>query len=371
MRVILSGGGTAGHAYPALTVADLLVDRGHEVAFVGTPEGLEARLATEAGIEFHAVTARGFDRSNPLSLLASAAVNVRSAWQVRRLIKRFDPDVVAGFGGYVSLPVGLAAVSRGVPLVLHEQNSIPGLANRVLSRWARAVGVTYEGSIRRLARPSRGSVTGNPVRPAVLHADRDRGRRELGLDPSAVVLLVFGGSRGARHINDVFVTLAPELMALPSLQVLHVAGRIEAASVAERVRSAVAHASGRYQVVDYIDAMGDAIAAADVVVSRAGATSIAEITAIGRAAVLVPYPFATDDHQTLNARSVERARGALVVPDADIEGMAFKEAVIGLIEDKVRREAMASASAELGRRDAAERVAALIEGAAREGENKR
>ena len=360
MRVLVSGGGTAGHIYPALTVAARLEAEGHSVTFAGTPDGSEARLAHEAGIEFRGLEARGFDRARPLTFVTSTAVVLASTFRARRLLRETGAAVVLGFGGYVSLPVGLAAVLTRVPLVLHEQNSVPGLANRVLSRWARAVGVTYESSLKHLAHPERGVLTGNPVRDAVLAADRDRGRAAFGAPEEAVVLLVFGGSRGAQHINDTLVEMAAALMEIPSLRVVHVAGRIEAASVAARVRDALGGDEPRYQVVEYIDAMGDAIAAADAVVARAGATSIAEITAIGRAAVLVPYPYATDDHQTLNARAVSQAGGAEVVPDSELGTSRFAEAVMRLVTEPKRRSAMAAASARVARRDATERVLALV-----------
>ena len=350
--------------YPALTVADHLAAGGHDVGFVGTPDGLEARLASEAGVVFHGVPSRGFDRGAPLTLLTSALVTSGSLVKAQRLIRRTRPDVVIGFGGYVSLPLGLAAVRSRVPLVLHEQNSIPGLANRVLSRWARSVGVTYEASVAHLARPERAVLTGNPVRRAVLEASRDRGRAFLGLDPQATVVLVFGGSRGAQHLNSAVAGMAPRLMAVPGLQVVHVAGRIEAADVADRVQAAVGE-TDRYRVVDYIDAMGDALAAADLVVSRAGATSIAEMTAIGRAAVLVPYPYAIDDHQTGNARTVAEAGGAALVADADLDTDEFSDVVMRLVVDAETRDAMARASARRARRDATERVAALAVDAAR------
>lgn len=362
MRVLISGGGTAGHIYPALAVAGRLAADGHDITFVGTPEGLEARLAGDAGLPFVGVRAAGFDRGNPLTLLSSGARVLVSSLRAARLIGTRRPDVVCGFGGYVSLPVGLAAALMRVPLVLHEQNSVPGLANRVLSRWARSVGVTYQSSVRFLRHPERGVVTGNPVRDDILAADRERGRAQFGLAHDAVVLLVFGGSRGARHINETFTDMAADLMAVPSLQVLHSAGRIEAASVAARVSEALDGDVSRYTVVDYIEAMGDAIAAADVVVSRAGATSIAEITAIGRAAVLVPYPYATDDHQTLNARAVADAGGAVLVADAELDTERFRDEVLNLVREPSRRSAMAQASAALGRRDATDRVVALVRG---------
>lgn len=352
-------------------MADLLLAEGHDVAFVGTPDGLEARLVPDAGVAFHSIRARGFDRGNPLTLMTSAFVALTSLAASLAVLRRSRPDVVLGFGGYVSLPVGLAAVLARVPLVLHEQNSVPGLANKVLSRWALAVGVTYEGSVSRLARPGRAVVTGNPVRAAVLEASRERGRATLGLDSESVVVLAFGGSRGAQHLNEAMVELAPRLVAVPSLQVVHVAGRIEAAEVARRVSVDLGQDAYRYRVIDYIDRMGDAIAAADLVVARAGATSIAELTAIGRAAILVPYPFATDDHQTSNARAVADAGGAMIVADADLDGPAFEEAVMGLVGDETRRAAMADASAGLAHRDAAERVAALALSAARTREETR
>jgi UDP-N-acetylglucosamine--N-acetylmuramyl-(pentapeptide) pyrophosphoryl-undecaprenol N-acetylglucosamine transferase len=346
-------------------VADRLLAEGHDVAFVGTPDGLEARLVSEAGIAFHAVRSRGFDRGNPLTLLTSACITVASVIASLALLNRERPDVVIGFGGYVSLPVGLAAVLARVPLVLHEQNSVPGLANKVLSRWARAVGVTYESSLGALVHPGRAVVTGNPVRSAVLEASSARGRASLGLDPDATVVLVFGGSRGAQHLNEAMVRLAPTLVAVPSLQVVHVAGTIEAAEVARRVSAALGEQGDRYRVVDYIDRMGDAIAAADLVVARAGATSIAELTALGRAAILVPYPFATDDHQTGNAHAVARAGGARIVADADLDGPAFDDVVMALVADGPLRAEMAQASAALARRDATERVVALALGSAR------
>lgn len=246
-----------------------------------------------------------------------------------------------------------------MPLVLHEQNSVPGLANRLLASHAHAIGITYEHSRAYLRRPERAVLTGNPVRASVLAGDRARGRAAIGAGEDDTVLLVFGGSRGAQHLNDAFVGLATELVAIPSLRVVHSAGRIEAASVAQRVNERLGGEHPRYRVVDYISEMGDALAAADLVVSRAGATSIAEITAVGRAAVLVPYPFATDDHQTLNARAVAEAGAAEVVSDAELDSERFRTVLLGLLQDPARRERMAAAAAGLALRDAAERLEAL------------
>lgn len=367
MRVLVSGGGTAGHIYPALTVAAHARDEEHsDVTFVGAPDSLEARLATEAGFEFVGVPAHGWDRSQPLTFVTAGFTTAVSFFRCLLLLRRLKTDVVIGFGGYVSLPLGLAAAFGGIPLVLHEQNSVPGLANRLLSRWAATVCVTYAESIHRLHRPARALVTGDPVREAVLHADRDAGRRGLGLKKTDLVLLVFGGSAGARHLNSAVVALHPRLAKVKKLAVVHVAGPKEV----DAVRAAVAEAVHRklppkwWQVHDYVDDMGGALAAADVVVCRAGATTIAELTAIGRAAVLVPYPYATDDHQSCNAAPLLQAGAAAVVSDAGLDTPAFADDVLRLLEDPRRRESMAAAAAHLARPCAATAVVdAAIEAA--------
>ena len=362
MRVMMSGGGTAGHVYPALTVAEELRAAGHsEITFVGTPDGLEARLAREAGVAFVGLRARGFDRARPWTLVTSSVLLAVSTVKAVRLIGRLKPDVVVGFGGYVSIPVGFGALLRRRPLVLHEQNSVPGLANKVLSRWARSVGTTYPDSAAWLAHPHRATVTGNPVRASILSASRERGRAQLGVDDSQRVLLVFGGSRGARHLNQAVSALASELLADPRTVVVHIAGRAEFEDVATRV----GEAGPRYRIYDYVDDMGSLLSAADLVVARAGATSIAEITALGRPSILVPYPYATDDHQTLNANSVKEAGAGIVIADADLDGPGFAQALLGLLDDDAARATMCSASSALGHRDAAARLVSLIEAAAK------
>jgi UDP-N-acetylglucosamine--N-acetylmuramyl-(pentapeptide) pyrophosphoryl-undecaprenol N-acetylglucosamine transferase len=350
--------------YPALTVAGLLADGGRdEVLFVGTPNGLEARLVPEAGVPFYPIASAGFDRGNPLTLVTSIARVAVSIGRALGLMLRWRPDVVAGFGGYVSLPVGIAAVLTRTPLVLHEQNSVPGMANRFLSRWAQSVAVTYESSMKHLKRPERAVMTGNPVRAAVTTASREAGRQRIGASDGDVVVLVFGGSRGARHLNEALVRLWPTIAEREDVRVMHVAGATEVAAVRGAMAEALTAGGERYQLFEYLDDMGSAIAAADVVVSRAGATSIAEITAIGRASVLVPYPYATDDHQTLNARAVSVAGGAVVVPDAELDDSAFEAAVLSLVNDAGKRKATAAAAAALGRPDAGRRVADAIRGA--------
>lgn len=345
--------------YPALAVAATLAAGHDDVVFVGTPDGLEARLVPEAGVAFRGLASKGFDRSRPLSFLSAAFTTVASTARAWAWLGRERVDVVMGFGGYVSLPVGMAAVLRGIPLVLHEQNSVPGLANRVLARWAYAIGVTYEDSMPLLPRSRRTEVTGNPVRGDVLSSSRDEGRRALGLDADALVLLIFGGSRGARHLNQAVVGLKDRLLAVRGLSVVHVAGPLESDTVSREVGE-----EARWQVFGYIDAMGDAIAAADLVVCRAGATTIAELTALGAPAVVVPYPYATDDHQTKNAATLVRHGAAALVTDAELDTPLLGEVLLRLLGDDRARANMSAASQALARVDAAEHLASLAREAA-------
>jgi UDP-N-acetylglucosamine--N-acetylmuramyl-(pentapeptide) pyrophosphoryl-undecaprenol N-acetylglucosamine transferase len=350
--------------YPALTVAEQFAAAPDEVTFVGTPDGLEARIVPAAGVAFRSLAASGFDRARPWTLLTSSLRIAASTLRAWRWLGAERPDVVVGFGGYVSIPVGLAAALRRVPLVLHEQNSVPGIANRVLSRFAEAVAVTYQESAPSLAHPDRAILTGNPVRRAVLDAERTAGRRSLGLPPDALVVLVFGGSRGARHLNTALIGLRDRLLSVPGLQIIHVAGKAESPSVVAALYKAGGDGGGRWRVLDYLEDMGSALAAADLVVARAGATSIAEITALGVPSVLVPYPFATDDHQTKNAQALVAHGAAEVIADADVDGKRFGDVVIGLLGDGAARATMAAASLALGRPDAALRVADLARSAA-------
>jgi UDP-N-acetylglucosamine--N-acetylmuramyl-(pentapeptide) pyrophosphoryl-undecaprenol N-acetylglucosamine transferase len=349
-----------------LTVAESVsADEHNEVAFVGAPSSLEERLATEAGLRFVPVKASGWDRARPWTLVTAVATAFSSLFRSMALLRRERTDVVVGFGGYVSVPLGLAAAVSGVPLVIEEQNSVPGLANRVLSRWARAVCLTYADSLRHLHRRDRAIVTGNPVRRSVLEADRGAGRASFGVGADETLLLVFGGSRGARHLNTAIVNLYSTLRVVKGLRIVQIAGPAEADTVRESLSAAASGVPPWWTVLDYVEGMGDLLAAADLVVCRSGATTLAEVSALGRPTVLVPYPYATDDHQTHNAEPFLHAGASLVFADADLDTPAFGESLVSLLQDTGRREEMSRAASTLGRPDAAEAVLEVVMDAAR------
>ncbi|NTU89513.1 MAG: UDP-N-acetylglucosamine--N-acetylmuramyl-(pentapeptide) pyrophosphoryl-undecaprenol N-acetylglucosamine transferase, partial [Actinobacteria bacterium] len=319
-----------------------------------------------AGLEFLGLPAAGFDRSRPMTLVTSSLEILRSAFSAWRLLGREHYDVVVCFGGYVSLPVGFAASWRGIPLVLHEQNSVPGLSNKVLASRATAIALTYAMSrdYFKDSSSNRFRMIGNPVRESVLHGDGARGRKRFGIPDDSLFLLVFGGSLGAQHLNDALVAMQNDLLDIDGLYVVH--------SVGERNYERVVESLGkvddpRWIVVPYLDEMGDALNACDLVIARAGATSLAEITALGIPSLLVPFPYATDDHQTKNARGLLEAGAASVVADSELETELFSIKLMELLRNRQLRDTMASAAQSLGRPNATVELADLVEACGNQG----
>ncbi|MEG1560975.1 MAG: undecaprenyldiphospho-muramoylpentapeptide beta-N-acetylglucosaminyltransferase [Raoultibacter sp.] len=359
MLIVLSGGGTAGHINPALALAEVLIQRGHTVRFAGTPQGVEARLVAQAGIEFKGFEASGFNRKHPLSLFSAVKKIAKSSTAARAWFEEIKPDVVVGFGGYVCIPVGRAARALHIPLVVHEQNSVMGMANTYLAKHAAAVALTYEVAGNALADTSKVLVTGNPVRRQVFDATRAEGRALLDIPENALLLLVFGGSLGARHLNTALVALKDRLLATENLYIVHISGPKEYDTVCQQLNLSAQQAK-RWRVMGYQDHMGATMAAADMVVARAGATSLAEISALHIPALLVPFPHATGDHQTMNARAYTQRGAAVMVPDDQVETPAFAQELFGLLENPAARTAMQAAAETFGTQDAATKLADVV-----------
>ena len=334
---------------PALAVADALRAEGAEVSFIGGVRA-EARLVPDAGYELHLVNVSGIDRGNPLRAAAALARAAGAVVRSRALLERLGADAVLGGGGYVAGVVGAAAVSRRIPLVLTEADSHLGLSNRALARFAHRVCLSFP--IAGLA-PPRYRVTGRPVPPPV--SDRAGARERLGIGPDEPSVLVFGGSLGARSINEAAI----EALAGAGFHVLHVSGTRDHGDLIQ------AAPGGRYHLLEYLDieAFSCALAACDLVVARAGG-SIFEVAAHGRPAILVPYPHATGDHQTANARWMQRAGAAVVIDDSQLTPARLAHEVAVLLADPSRLAAMARASASLARPAAARDVASEVLAAA-------
>ncbi len=366
-RVLIAGGGTAGHVIPGLALARVLGDRGHDVAFIGTAHGLEARLVAQAGFEFHRVPARPFVRKISWEALKAPFVAVRAMTVARQVVH--GADAVVGMGGYVSVSTVLAAGRERVPAVLHEQNAVPGLANRALARMARAVALSFRDARKFFPRKLRAEVTGNPVRPDILRVADERdalakeARAVFDLEEGRRTILIFGGSQGALHIDRAAVGACRLLWARADLQIVLIAGPAHL----ETIGRALPPSPGGLLVrlLGYLDRMELAYACADLVVCRSGATTIAEVTACGLPSLQVPYPYATRRHQEANARAVQRAGGASVLLDEQLSSESLATRIEGLIDHQERLQAMAERARAFGRPDAGERLADLVEEVAR------
>lgn len=364
MRVLFTGGGTGGHVYPALAVAQALCkkDPGTEILFVGTRRGLEQDLVPRAGFPLATIASAGLRRRLILANLSTLVQNVYGFVQAMALLRRFRPQVVVGMGGYVTVPVVLAAALNRIPVLLHEQNALPGLANRWLSRFAAKVAVSYEDSARFFRPRRKVIVSGNPVREAVWQRGREEGRKNLDVPASARLVLVFGGSRGARPLAEAAVAAAPALLSAPENMLLVVTGSSDFATIEEKVRRVGIPATGKGKMLlrPYLYNMEDALAAADLVVTRAGATTMAEITARGVPAILVPSPYVTANHQEYNARLLVERGAAVMILEKELSGERLSREVLELLDDPGRRARMAAAARALGKREATETIAAEI-----------
>lgn len=352
LRVVLAGGGTGGHLYPALAVAEELRAIGGEVLFVGTPRSLGARIVPGRGYRYEGVRARGLTGGMRGLVLAALEGAVGLA-QSLVLLSRERPELVIGTGGYVCAPVVLAATLLRIPSVLLEQNAIPGKATRFLSRFARKVCVSMPESREGLP-GSRVEVTGNPIRAEIVARSREEARARLGIPEGRSCVLVTGASQGAASLNRAVLRALPAWLER-DWTVLHLTGPGHVEEVEVRSRPLVEGARLDYRPIGYQEDIAEFYAAADLVICRAGATTLAEITARGLPAVLVPYPYAAERHQDHNAAVLARHGAAIVLEDEAVEE-GLEAVVQGLLADPEELLRMAGASRTLGRADAAARV---------------
>jgi UDP-N-acetylglucosamine--N-acetylmuramyl-(pentapeptide) pyrophosphoryl-undecaprenol N-acetylglucosamine transferase len=360
LRVVIAGGGTGGHLYPGLAVAHELRRQrpGATVTFAGTAQGIEARVVPREGFELDLLRSAGLKGKSLGRTLRGLALLPLSGLDAVTILGRRRPHVVLGVGGYSSGPVVLAAAVRRIRTMVLEQNAVPGLANRLLARVVDAAAVTYDETAAWFG--SKAVVTGNPVRAGFLAAGEAPARAEAA-GIRAARLLVFGGSQGAHAINLAMIDAAPALAKM-NVEITHQTGPADLAAV----RGAYEAAGLRGRVGPFFDEMDREMARADLIVCRAGATTLAEVTAAGRPALLVPLPTATDDHQRRNAEALVRAGAAEMLDQRDLTGTSLAASIQRLVDDPARRDRLAEHARALARPDAAraivERILALAEG---------
>lgn len=365
LEIAIAAGGTAGHINPALALAEELRERGHHVRFFGQPNKLEGTLVPEAGFELVPIHVSGFNRRKPWTLISAGIQMEKAKAGLQRLFAQEGaPDVAVGFGAYVELPLMRWCAAHKVPYVLHEQNSVTGLANQVSARAATRVCVAFPQAksafLEHVSDPDRIVVTGNPVRRSVLSAQRGPSRHALGVHDDEVFLLIFGGSLGARSLNNAVIGLKEQLLSCPDVRILQSCGAelydevVDALKLSEKEKR-------RWEVRPYISNMGEALAAADCIVSRSGASSVAEIAARALPSILVPFPLATADHQTTNAHLLSDVGAAVLVPDGEVATESFSTPLLKMVEDADMRFKMHNAAQGLDQGRSAQLLADQVE----------
>ncbi|NGQ93718.1 undecaprenyldiphospho-muramoylpentapeptide beta-N-acetylglucosaminyltransferase [Brevibacillus sp. SYP-B805] len=360
MRIVLAGGGTGGHIYPALAVAKEMRRQEPQATFlyIGTTKGLEARLVPREGIPFEAVEIAGLKRKLTVENLRTAWKFVRAVRRSAELLREFRPDVVIGTGGYVCGPVVYAASRLGIPTVIHEQNVVPGLTNKFLARVVDRIAVSFEESLAHFPR-KKTVFTGNPCATEVMHGRAEAGRQALGIPDGRRIVLIVGGSRGAKAINEAALQLLPMMGDEPDTHFVYVTGEVHFEEISSRLQSE-ASLPPNVTLLPYVHNMPDLLAATHVIVNRAGASTLAELTALGVPAVLIPSPYVTNNHQEKNARGLEKAGAAIVILERELTGESLRRALAPLLRDTARWSAMRERSLTLGKPDAAASICRLL-----------
>lgn len=354
MRVLIAGGGTGGHLFPGLAIADEFKRRDEktEVIFVGTEYGIEARVVPREGYPIKFLRAEGLVGASIMKKIRALSKMFSGIIDSHRIIKTLSPDIVIGVGGYASGATMLTACFKSIPTMILEQNSVPGLTNKVLGRFVRGICLTYQESISFFPK-ARTYLTGNPVRMQVIKGSIESAYRLFSLEKSLFTVFIFGGSAGARSINMAMIEALNYIHDLRGkVQFLHQTGTKDY----EHVREAYRKAGFKGTITPFIYQMGEAYAVADIVVSRAGATTLAELTALGKPAVLIPYPYAAGQHQELNARKLLEMGAAKMILNSELKGETLAKSIRELFKNETMRREIQRISRSVGRPDACARV---------------
>lgn len=332
MKVIMTGGGTGGHIYPAIAIADEIKkrDENAEILFVGAETGLEKKLVPENGYEVKLITVKGFNRKHLLQNVDVLKKLRKGSKRAKEIIKTFKPDVVIGTGGYVSAPVVKTAQKMNIPTYIHEQNAFPGVTNKMLERHVEKVFLGFAEGAEHFKHPEKHITTGNPVREDFLRQEKGAARAQLGFSPRDFVLLAFGGSQGAGRINKAMLKVIEAFNGVEGFQICMATGSYYYQAIMEEFRENGITLSDNIRVMEYIKDMPKYLAASDLVISRSGALTVAEVTVCGKPAIFVPSPNVTGNHQYFNAKAVSERGGAMVIEEKDLDNDRLISALLNL-----------------------------------------
>lgn len=350
MRVVVTGGGTGGHIYPALAIAEGLKDKISEIniLYVGNKDGMEAKIVPESGIEFMGISGKGLPRNLSPELFRAGGSNLKALWEAKQVLKKFHPDLVVGTGGYVSGPVVFVAALFGIPTILHEQNALAGVTNRLLGKLVKQILLTFEETVKYFPDKDKVHVVGLPVRKEIGIISRRDGAVKMGLDPSKKTLLVTGGSRGALSINKAMLEVAEKLQKDEDIQLIWATGTATYVQTIEELGNRQINWRRKgWRIEKYIQDIPEALACSDVCVCRSGASTLAELSAAGKASILIPYPYAAENHQEYNARAFSTKGAAILIKDNELTGERLGEQIQILLKNRFKFEEMGARAKEI------------------------
>lgn len=362
MKALITGGGTGGHIYPALSVADKLNNMGWKIVYIGCENSIEQDILEKTEYKFSKLNVLPLPRKVNFKLFKSIFFSLKAVYKSYKLLKRIEPDVVFGTGGYVTGPVLLSGYLRRIPTVIHEQNIYPGITNKILSYFVDKIAVNNIEAAQYFSGKVQGKIieTGNPIRNKIVDTRRETGINKLGFNKNYKTLFIMGGSQGAETINNAFINSIDKIIDLSDLQVILITGKTNYRNVVDNIENYINKYSKRIKVLSYLDNIEWAYAAADLIIYRAGATGLAEITGRGLPAILVPFPYSAESHQMVNAKFMENENAAVMVKDKEFNGDILYKLVKEILYDEKRLQAMRKNSKNLAKLDADQNIVDII-----------
>ncbi|SNX52788.1 undecaprenyldiphospho-muramoylpentapeptide beta-N-acetylglucosaminyltransferase [Thermoanaerobacterium sp. RBIITD] len=360
MKYLMTGGGTGGHIYPAIAIANEIRrnENDADILFVGTEKGLEKELVPKSGYVLRTIRVKGFKRKISLDTIKTVKIAFDGLFDARRIINEFKPDIVIGTGGYVCGPVVMMAVLKHIPTLIHEQNAFPGITNRILSRFVNIVATAFEDSKKYFHNKDKVYVTGNPVRLEILNVNKDQALKKLGLVQDKKVIVSVGGSRGAAKINECMVDLLKYIN--DDVQILIITGKNQYDTVIKMMKDYDIGIKDNIKIIPYCYNMEDIYAVADIMICRSGAITLAELTATKTASILIPSPNVTHNHQEYNARVLEKNGAALIILEKDLSGKILYDKINSILKNPVLLEKMKVSAKKMSKVNAANDIYKLI-----------
>ncbi len=363
MKVLITGGGTGGHIYPALAIANKIKEEypNSNILYVGTKNSMESEIVPKEGINFESIRVKGFTRKLSRDTLKSVKELFLGLNDARRVIRNFTPDIVIGTGGYVCGPLVLIAALKKIPTLIHEQNALPGVTNRILSRFVDRIAASFEESKKYFKSTNKVVLTGNPIRKDVININKEIAYKHLNIDPKKHFVLAFGGSGGQKKLNDAMLKVIEKNINNDNIQIIHVTGKRLYDNFTNTLKAkGIDKLNNNIKIIPYLYEMPKAEAIADLIITSAGAISIAEITAIGAPSIIIPKGYSTDNHQEFNARALENNGAAAMILEKDLTGEKLNNLILDLLNKKNKLEKMAQNSKKLGKLDATEKIISII-----------